>query len=182
MEIEKEKTFRLLFEKHYQQLYRHAFSFMKDEETAKDILNDVFLFFWENFDRFSNPSLHLSLLYTLVRNHCIDHLRHCDVEDKYMQYLKFAFTEEDIDYYTQYEELLEEALKRLNALPKEAREVVYACLVEGKSYKEVAEQMGISPNTVKNHIVQSLSKMRKETENSKKISFYIVLFYPFLVL
>ncbi|WP_195472579.1 RNA polymerase sigma-70 factor [Bacteroides xylanisolvens] len=182
MDIEKEKTFKMLFEKHYQQLYQHALSFMKDEETAKDIVNDVFLFFGENFDRFSNSTLYLSLLYTLVRNHCIDHLRHYDVEDKYIQYLKFAFTEEDIDYYTQYQELLDEAFKRLNALPKQAREVVYACLVEGKNYKEVAEQMGISPNTVKNHIVQSLSKMRKETENSKKKSFYIVFFYPFLVL
>lgn len=80
---------------------------MKDEETAKDIVNDVFLFFWENFDRFSNPAVYLSLLYTHIRNHCIDHLRHNDVKDRYIQYLKFAFTEEDIDYYTQYQELLE---------------------------------------------------------------------------
>lgn len=182
MATEKEQTFKLLFDKHYQQLYQHAFGFVKDEETAKDIVNDVFLFFWENFDRYANYTLYLSLLYTLVRNNCIDHLRHGDVEDKYMQYLKISFTEEDIDYYTEYQELVDEAFKRLEALPKQAREVVYACLVEGKSYKEVAEQMGISPNTVRNHIVQSLSKMRKETENSKKISFYIVFFYPFLVI
>lgn len=57
MDIEKEKTFKMLFEKHYQQLYQHALSFMKDEETAKDIVNDVFLFFLENFDRFSNSTL-----------------------------------------------------------------------------------------------------------------------------
>lgn len=182
MATDKEKTFKMLFEKHYQQLYQHAFSYMKDEETSRDIVNDVFLFFWENFDRFSGHSPHLPLLYTLVRNSCIDHLRHHDVEDKYMQYLKFAFTEEDIDYYTQYQELLDEALKLLNTLPKQAREVVYACLVEGKSYKEVADQMGISPNTVRNHIVQSLSKMRKEADQSKKTSFYIVFFPPFLVL
>ena len=62
MDIEKEKTFKMLFEKHYQQLYQHALSFMKDEETAKDIVNDVFLFFWKTSIVFPTQHYNLCLL------------------------------------------------------------------------------------------------------------------------
>lgn len=44
--------FKNIFDKYYQKLCLHALTFVNDEETAKDIVNDVFVSFLEHYERF----------------------------------------------------------------------------------------------------------------------------------
>lgn len=49
----------------------------------------------------------------------------------------------------------------IEELSPQTRRVFEACFLENKSYKEVAAAMGISPNTVRNHIVSALKQIRR---------------------
>lgn len=174
------KDFKYIFDKYYQKLCLHALSFINDEETAKDIVNDVFVSFLEHYNRFMEdddmPKDKGAILYMMTRNHCLNFLRRQKVKEKYTQNLQLAYNENDSDLYADYEETLRQAETLLASLSPQARKVVELCFIEGKSYKETAEIMGISPNTVRNHIVASLKKMR---EKSKKLNLLLVHF-PFL--
>ena len=172
--------FKNIFDKYYQKLCLHAYSFVGDEETAKDIVNDVFVSFLEHYDRFMEdddmPEDKGAILYMITRNHCLNYLRRQKVKEKYTEYINFTYSEDESNFYVDYEENLKQAEKLLDILSPQARRVVELCFIEGKSYKETAEIMGISPNTVRNHIVASLKKMR---EKSKKLNLLLVHF-PFL--
>ncbi len=172
--------FKKIFEQYYQKLCLHAYSFVCDEETAKDIVNDVFVSFLEHYNRIMKdddmPKDKGSILYMMTRNHCINYLRRQKVKAKYIQSIDHIDCESAPILYADYEETLQQAKKLLEALPPQAQRVVELCFIEGKSYKESAEIMGISPNTVKNHVVASLKKMR---EKSKKLNLPLVHF-PFL--
>lgn len=174
------QDFKNIFDKYYQKLCLHAYSFVCDEDTAKDIVNDVFVSFLEHYDRFMNdddmPNDKGAILYMMTRNHSLNYLRRLKVKEKYTEYLNFTYSEDDSNIYADYEETLKLAEQLLNTLSPQARKVVELCFIEGKSYKETAEIMGISVNTVRNHIVASLKKMREKT---KKLNLLLVHF-PFL--
>lgn len=175
-----QQNFKEIFDKYYQKLCLHAYTFVNDEDTAKDLVNDVFVSFLEHYNRFMEdedmPKDKGSILYKMTRNNCLNYLRRQKIKDKYAEYINFTYSEDNPNIYANYEETLKQAKLLLESLSPQARKVVELCFVEGKSYKETADIMGISVNTVRNHIVASLKKMR---EKSKKINLLLVHF-PFL--
>ena len=88
-------SFEQLYKENYAHLYYYAFRFITDEEVCKDIVNDVFEKAWQNFGKM-NPETASAYLYALVRNRCIDHLRHQQVEEQYADFYR-AITEKDVD-------------------------------------------------------------------------------------
>lgn len=174
------QDFKNIFDKYYQKLCLHAYSFVGDEETAKDIVNDVFVSFLEHYNRLMEdddmPKDKGSILYKMTRNNCINYLQHKKVKEKYTQNLHFTYNEDDNDFYADYEETLRQAEELLNTLTPQARKVVELCFIEGKSYKETADVLGISANTVRNHIVASLKKMREKSKNLN----HLLVHFPFL--
>ena len=104
-EAEKTLLFEDLFKQHFRQLYVHAYSWVHDEEWAKDIVHDAYCQLWENFDRYTDEPHLLSLLYTFVRSRSIDHLRHDQAQENYVQAQK-ASDEDNREEYQHYEELI----------------------------------------------------------------------------
>ena len=63
-----------------------------------------------------------------------------------------------------YEKRLVRLEEKLAQLPEKQREVLVKCVVEGKKYKEVAEELDITVNTVKTHITRALKYLRDELQ------------------
>ena len=154
-------SFEQLYKKNYAPLYYYAFRFITDEEMCKDIVNDVFEKAWQNFGKM-NPETASAYLYAQVRNRCIDHLRHQQVEEQYADFYR-SITEEDMD--TSPDER-EERLQRIEAFIEQLKDptktILKECYYENKKYQEVAEDFGISTNGVKKHIMKALKMLREE--------------------
>lgn len=154
-------SFEQLYKTHYAPLYYYAFRFITDGETCKDIVNDVFEKAWQNFGKL-NPETAGAYLYAQVRNRCIDHLRHQQVEEQYADFYR-AITEEDME--TSPDER-EERIRRMEALVEQlkdpTRTILKECYYGNKKYREVAEDFGISTNGVKKHIMKALKMLREE--------------------
>lgn len=161
----KYKDFEALFRANYTRLYFYAFNLVNDQECAEDIVGDTFSYLWENYDTVVGDVSPLPLLYSLVRNSCIDHLRHCDVKSRYASNIsQNAKQWEENSDDEEHQERISQVMSAINQLPPQTRKVFEACFLHGKKYKEVAEEMGITVNTVKTLISRALSFVRNKTE------------------
>jgi len=157
------KIFEDLFELHFTKLMGFVFNYVRDEEVAKDIVHDAFLTLWSNRKRLNPVYPVKSYLFTLAQNCALNYLRHLRVvtgnEQTVTELLEAA--NEELD---DYEKRLVRLEEKLAQLPEKQREVLVKCVVEGKKYKEVAEELDITVNTVKTHITRALKFLRDELQ------------------
>ena len=140
-----------MFERYYIPLVLFAKSYIQDEETAKDVVQDIFCLLLEKREKFHSIDNLKIYLYNAVRNKCLKHLRHEGVKGRYQQYIQHSEKEEE-----NYQEriLEEEVFLLLNetilGLTEQCKKV-FLLTLEGKGNAEIAHILGISIETVKSH-------------------------------
>ena len=156
-----DSTFEDLFKSYFQDLMRFVCSYVNDEEVAKDIVHDVFFALLRNKKRLDVSYSMKSYLFTLARNYALNYLKHLRViamnEREVSDLLENAGEELGV-----YEERLNRLNEKLAELPEKQREVLMKCFVEGRKYKDVADEMEISVNSLKTHISRGLKFLRNE--------------------
>jgi len=172
-ERDKYKQFEKLFVQRFHQLYVHAYAYVEDEECAKDIVHNAFACLWEHFDRLDHHYL-LAFLYKVVRNQSIDQLRRNESLHHYMEECSKTYINEEDDSinYRKYDTLLKQIQNSIKNLPPQTQRVFTECILHKRSYKEVGNEFGISPLTVKTLVSRALKLLRKRIE----------FFSPFLLL
>ena len=156
-----DSTFEDLFKSYFQDLMRFVCSYVNDEEVAKDFVHDIFFPLFRNKKRLDVSYSMKSYLFTLARNYALNYLKHLRVvamnEREVSDLLENAGEELGV-----YEERLNRLNEKLAELPEKQREVLMKCFVEGRKYKDVADEMEISVNSLKTHISRGLKFLRNE--------------------
>lgn len=166
-QFKNKKEFELLFKDNYNKLFYFALNIIHNSENARDIVSDAFRYLWEHYEEMDNSLSVVALLYTLVKNSCIDQIRHQDVQERYEQYVQnemISWTEHE---YQERDERMSQIINSIENLPLQTKIVFKKCFLDGKKYKEVSEEMNISINTVKTHIMKALKLLRGELGNTK---------------
>lgn len=168
----KEETFKGFVNEYYSQLCAFSVQFTDSPEISEDIVQDVFLRFWEDKKFLLATSSLKSYIFNSVRNASIDHIRknraHIFTELEEASYLDEDEIYED-NLRSQHEKLHE----LLKQLPPQEYHTLVAIVVNNRKYKEVADEMNISVNTVKTHLSRAMKFLRKN--NIKLHTFF--LFY-----
>jgi RNA polymerase sigma-70 factor (ECF subfamily) len=185
MTLDGEKGFKKVFETFYPRLLRFANEYVCDRFEAENILQDVFLKLWEK--RASLPvDINLqAYLLTMVKNQCLDFLKHRQVVERNFVDGETAFKQEaSFNHYAlnsfDPEQMDVESLERLvekaiNDLPEQCRKAFELSRHDGLKYKEIADKMGISVKTVETHISHALKILRV----TLKDLFFVWLFLSF---
>lgn len=161
----KEKQFKALFEKYYTKLYYSSLAIVRDEDDARDIVNDVFAHIWEKHDSFED-TVNSMYLYTSIRHRSLDHLKKKKVRDNYANnYMKN--NDEGFLYDDEEEERIRQIQKVIDRMPEKTKYVLDQCYMEGKRYMEVASDIGISRDGVRKHIVKALRLLRETFSKDK---------------
>lgn len=161
----KEKQFKALFEKYYTKLYYSSLAIVRDEDDARDIVNDVFAHIWEKHDSFED-TVNSMYLYTSIRHRSLDHLKKKKVRDNYANnYMKS--NDEGFQYDDEEEERIRQIQKVIDKMPEKTKYVLDQCYMEGKKYVEVASDIGISRDGVRKHIVKALRLLREAFSKDK---------------
>ena len=165
-------SFESLFKSHLGDLVGFVCSYVNDEEVAKDIVHDVFLVVLKNQKKLDTSYSLKSYLFTLSKNYALNYLKHLRVvamnEREVVEALQNA--DEELD---DYEQRMARLNEKLDELPEKQREVLMKCFVEGQTYKDVADGMGISVNSVKTHISRGLKFLRNELKEEMVMLFLL---------
>ncbi len=156
-----DSQFDTFYRNYYDTLFRFAFQYVRDEEECYDIVSGAFEQLWLHLSHRPMDNA-VAYLFTVVRNKSIDTLRRQKRQERYVAFAELLMTEYveehayEEDNYNQ--QLVNKILERLPSPP--TREILVACYLEEKKYREVADEMGISVATVKKHMVRALKIIR----------------------
>lgn len=160
------QIFNFLFITYYKQLCIHAYNYVHDIETAKELVQDVYVKLWEKVLSEENHSSFKSFLYTSVRNAAIDYLRHSkthlEYEQKILAYCNDEYFIFDEIIINELEEKIKETIQKL---PPQCRKIFQMNRLENKKYKEIAEELQISVKAVEAQISKALLFLKSELEN-----------------
>ena len=156
-----ERVFRQLFDTYYMPLCVYTVQLTDSFDMAEDVVQEVLAYFWEKkyYNRIIG-SLRGYLFYA-VRNAALLALK----KNNLVSMEELSGIEIDIpDEYPDREELYgreRQLLADLEKLPQQEVLAVKAVILESKKYKEAAEELQISVNTLKTHLSRALGKLRK---------------------
>ena len=159
-----ELAFDHFYNKYWDSLFISAYVILKDVESCKDIVQDVFLNVWErsNLNKIDNIEAYL---HQSVKFKVLMALRKGKVSDKHLQTLQELIantTEEQLDY----EDLHETIESSIKSLPAKCQEVFRLSRIEHLSNNQIAERLSISVRTVETHISNALRQIRSNLDSS----------------
>lgn len=175
-----QSNFEKIYKLYYPKMFAFARSYIQANEDAENIVQDVFLALWEKKDELELSCTFTTYLFTLVKNRCLNFLRHKLIEEDYNAQMKEElgfklYALEAFEYSFQSEKELQVIIQRaLDKLPERCREIFIKSRIEGLKYKEISEELGISVNTVENQIVTALKKLRVELKDYLPLFLFLV--------
>ena len=162
---------KLLFQRYYKPLVLFSGSMLDDCSFPEDIVQEVFYqFIKNNAYRQLTPEALSTYLFRSVKNACLNRIRD-QKEFAQAELLKYDAIEEEAT--TVSLELIEAIRQAIERLPQKTRMVVMSIVVEGKKYKETAEELGVSVNTVKTLLSGGLKQLRQQFPNSLLLFFIL---------
>ncbi|OQP66183.1 RNA polymerase sigma-70 factor [Niastella populi] len=160
-----EKAYRVLFDRYFYKLYNYTLKQICDKNVSEEIVMDVMLAVWQKKDMLNSDLSLSAYLYRSVRNRLIDHLRKQHRAGAVpIVSLDHAAVEPPSSFVTD-SRLLHKELEglyrtSLNRLPPQKKRIFTMSREEGNSYKEIADRLQLSKNTVENHMVAALRIMK----------------------
>ncbi len=160
-------VFDFVFTYYYSSLCAYARRWVRDEDTAEDLVQDFFVHLWIEGHRLEITSSLKSYLFASIRNRSINHLKHNQVKKQYENYITDLRSEslQSTEWEFSEAELTELIKKAMEKLPPRCREIFCLSRFEGKNNVTIAEMLGISKRTVELQISNALKILRTELKD-----------------
>ena len=157
--------FEVLFRLYFRPWCLYALHYLGNVEAAEDVVQESFVKLWEKLEQGSEVSNTRAYLYMTVRNRCLDQLKARGLATESLKpYDTYGIIDEN-----EAEERSRTEAKiwtALDSLPEKCREIFLLSKRDGLKYEEIAQELNLSVNTVRNQISKALSILK---EGAKKI-------------
>lgn len=169
LQVEQMLAFNKLYTEYSRRFIRFARSYVQTDEEVEDIVNDSFMYYWENRATIDNSNLSAYLL-TVVKHRCLNYLKRQALEEQVKSdfhsleewelQLKITTLEACNPDLLMSHEIQALVQRALAALPAQTREVLLRSRYHSQSNKEIAAALGISVKAVEYHISKALRVLR----------------------
>ncbi|HRP57368.1 RNA polymerase sigma-70 factor [Agriterribacter sp.] len=170
-----EAAFTQLYDRYHRGIYAYLLGFVKVSSLAEDLVHEVFMKIWEARERMEITTSFSAYLYRISRNKAIDALKKiakdATLRKEVLEWMDPCTTDPENDRLNRYEALYRDAVA---ALTPQRRKTFILCKEKGKTYEEAALELGISRNTVKEHMVQSLRFLRAYFAEKEQLTLLII--------
>ncbi|WP_017260144.1 RNA polymerase sigma factor [Pedobacter arcticus] len=172
-------AFTELYKMYSVKLYVNILRMVKDEQVAEELVQELFTKIWRKRESLQINIDFKSYLYVIGQNLVYDFFRKLQRDQKMYQHFKEIATEqyshiEESLQLKQSEDILEKALSKLSV---QQRNVYKLCKIEGYTYKQAADKMGISPHTVKEYLSIANRFVKEYLLNNLDICMTLLLFF-----
>lgn len=152
-----------IYKQYHKKIFRFSVSYLKDEDDAYDIVQDVFIKLWENRQHLKTDTNFDSYLFTVAKNTVLTLFRKRASEQKFykQQLSENSIYEDNTEHEIDYNFLKQRYYQLVDKLPTKRKEVFLLSRENGLSNKEIALKQGISEKTVEDHLTKSLSFFRQ---------------------
>lgn len=171
-----ELAFEKMFKKYYEPLTRFSWRYVKSKAIAEELVQEVFSRIWADHDSWNPNGALRSYLYKAVKHRSLDHLKHKKVERKYN-----SQWDENSRAYINYEDpkrekqVKEEIGRAIDELPERSKMTFKLHRYDGLTYKEIAEVMDVSVNTVDSQMTRTLKKLREKLSHLLSIILLLII-------
>lgn len=173
-------AFDAIYNKYCHKLHRFVLMYLKQEEDAEEIVQEVFIKIWQSREKIDAYASFESYLFTIAYNATMSLLRKRLSETKSKEYLKslqqINSAEQAIDE-LQYKELREKVNSLLNQLTPRQKEIYILSREEGLTHEEIAKKLKIAESTVNNHLVTALKFLKSNIGNRLAVSMLFVMLF-----
>ena len=156
-------AFEALFKQYYRMLVIFAAKYLRSNEDAEELVQQVFVSFWEKAPVTDITTSLKAYLYRWTANACLNRIKHLKIKDKYAQYAMQEIQSSFDDNVSFIEPDLEKDIRKaVENLPEKCREIFIRSRFDNKKNSEIAAELGISEKTVENQMTIALKKLRAE--------------------
>lgn len=174
-------VFEKVFRTYHKALHYFAQQTIGDSTIAEDIVAEVFLKCWTDCRAFENEQHTRFFLYRAVRNAALNHLKiGARFQKKHKNASAFYdyFEESYQEHYIR-SEILRDIYSEIESLPTQERRVLMLTLYEGKKLQEIADELTLSVQTIKNCKSRALRRLRSKLSIEDFLLLYFILHPPF---
>ena len=175
------KAFRLLYDKHHRPLYSFTLNLSKNPHEAEELVQSVFVTVWDTRQTIDPEKSFSAYLFSIARNRFYDMLRKRITERCYADYIlqQDNYAADDLEKQTEDKEINEIINRLLQQVPERRQEIFRMSREENLSYKQIAEELQITENTVDTQIRNVLNFLRKELPKYLKLLLSFIFFQQF---
>ena len=175
LKADSRKAFNALYQMYCARLYAFAYQYTKSREDAEEIVQDVFVRLWNSRTIIRQEDSLRSLLFIMSKHSLINAYRanlNSLVYEDYVDY-QSELVVDDIANKIEYDEFIRELKRALGTLPATQRKVIELSRLQELSNKEIAQELSLSEQTVKNQLSLGLKALRSELKRFPAILFLL---------
>lgn len=180
-------SFNQLYKEYQKRFIRFANTYIRDMTAAEDITVEAMMYYWENRLSLSEDSNVPAYILTIIKNKCLNYLRHQEIREEYSDKIKEYFEWElnsriaTLQACEPYElfisEIQEIVQQTLASMPEKTRTIFMLNRYENKSYKEIAVLMNLTPKGVDFHINKALKMLKTNLKDYFPFFLYFFMGY-----
>lgn len=175
-------SFELVYRAFSKRLYALIYKIVKNVDQTDDILQLTFVKVWDNRAEIDTEKSFDSFIFQIASNLSIDFLRKAARDKRkqdliYQNFNQFALSVEEVFLVKEKSMLLSHLISQL---PAQRQEVFRLCKIEGYTYQEAADKLGISPSTVSNQLVSAVKSLKSLLRQHREDILFILLVFSFL--
>ncbi len=170
-------AFQFVFNAYSAGVYNLAFRILKNKESAEEIVQETFLKVWTYRVSICEDKDIWPFIYVMAKRLCYNQLRRIKYNEEAQNELLHQMSSLTESIHSNIIDIQQVLKESVDQLPLRQRQVWIMSREEGKSHREIADELGISQNTVKNSIVQTLKILRTAFREADLIYFIFFLFF-----
>ena len=170
------KAFAELYSVYFVSVYRFSYKFLKSREQAQECTQLTFIKIWERRQHIDASLNFKSYIFTIVKNCVLKAIEQSAKVNRFAELVQLEYNSNLRDESPDHEDLEKIANEILQQLPPQRQLVFKLCKLEGKSYDEVALDLGISSGTVRDHMFKASKTIRKHLSSNRLLFIATLLF------
>lgn len=160
-----ESAFKVLYDRHWPEVYTMVYRRLGDEEATKDIVQDIFVNLWLSMKEIIVESTLAPYLNKAARNRTISFYKKNIASFSRNNIFQDEQVQHSVELNMEALELEAFFNQEIAEMPDNMRKAFVLSRQENKSIREIAEELSLSEQTIKNNISQALERLRKKTKS-----------------